>query len=420
MDFWAKEIYTSVNTIFNTYLISNELASILGLILNIVILFLIAYCIYYICRRFLVYLIILVARKTNTTFDDLLVSNKTAKYVAHLIPLFFIEKSIPIIFQNFNYWEGLVEKMINVYIVIMVLWIIRTVFNALRDYLKQQAKYSDKPIDSYIQVVMIVLWAIGIITIIMQLFNLSSTKIFTTFGAVSAIILLIFKDTILGFIASIQVSVNDMVRIGDWITMEKFGADGDVIEINLATVKVRNFDKTISTIPTYSLISDSFKNWRGMFNSDGRRIKRHVLIKANSIRFLHEDELENLKKIQLISSYIEEKQKEINLYNHSHNHDKSLAINGRNLTNFGLFRMYINEYLNQHTGLSKNMIMMCRQLQPNEFGIPLEIYAFSSNKTWLNYEFVMADIFDHIIAAVIYFDLKIYELPSSKPDVTEL
>lgn len=420
MNFWAENIYTTVTEIFKTYLISNGFAALAALVFNIIFLSLVAYCIYYICRRILIYLMILIARKTNTTFDDLLVSNKTAKYIAHLIPLFFIEKSIPIIFLEFNYWEGVVEKLINIYIVIMVLWIIRTVFNALRDYLKQQAKYSDKPIDSYIQVVMIVLWAIGIITIIMQLFNLSSTKIFTTFGAVSAIILLIFKDTILGFIASIQVSVNDMVRIGDWITMEKFGADGDVIEINLATVKVRNFDKTISTIPTYSLISDSFKNWRGMFNSDGRRIKRHVLIKANSIRFLQEEELENLKKIQLISKYIEEKQNEINLYNRSHNHDKSLAINGRNLTNFGLFRMYINEYLSQHTGLSKNMIMMCRQLQPNEFGVPLEIYAFSSNKTWLNYEFVMADIFDHIIAAVVYFDLKIYELPSSNPEITEL
>jgi miniconductance mechanosensitive channel len=248
----------------------------------------------------------------------------------------------------------------------------------------------------------------------MLLFNLSIKTLFTTFGAISAIVLLIFRDTILGFIASIQVSVNDMVRIGDWITMDKFGADGDVIEINLATVKVRNFDNTTSTIPTYSLISDSFKNWRGMFNSEGRRIKRHVLIKSSSIRFLQESEMEHFKSIQLISNYIDHRQADIKKHNTSKGIDKSLLVNGRNLTNFGLFRKYINEYLDGHPGLNKNMAMMCRQLQSNEFGVPLEIYAFSKDKTWINYEFIMADIFDHIIASVVYFDLEIYELPTSK------
>ena len=316
--------------------------------------------------------------------------------------------------KDFLYWEGVFGKIIGIYIVILLLLIIRTVFNALRDYLKLMPRFSDKPIDSYIQVIMIVLWTFGVTAIILRLFNLSIQNLVATFGAISAIILLIFRDTILGFIASIQVSVNDMVRIGDWITMDKFGADGDVIEINLATVKVRNFDNTTSTIPTYSLISDSFKNWRGMFNSDGRRIKRHVLIKSSSVRFLHENELDDLKKIQLVSHYIDHRQADINKYNTAKNIDKSLLVNGRNLTNFGLFRKYINEYLVNYPGLNKNMVMMCRQLQSNEFGIPLEIYAFSKDKTWINYEFIMADIFDHIIASVVYFDLEIYELPTGK------
>ena len=263
-------------------------------------------------------------------------------------------------------------------------------------------------------IVVIVLWVFGVTAIILMLFNLKIQTLFATFGAISAIVLLIFRDTILGFIASIQVSVNDMVRIGDWITMDKFGADGDVIEINLATVKVRNFDNTTSTIPTYSLISDSFKNWRGMFNSDGRRIKRHVLIKSSSVRFLLEEELDDLKKIQLISNYIDERQTEIATFNSLRAVDKSLLVNGRNLTNFGLFRKYINEYLQNYPGLNKNMVLMCRQLQSNEFGIPLEIYAFSEDKTWVNYEYIMADIFDHLIASVVYFDLEIYELPTSK------
>lgn len=381
---------------------------------NLIILMFIAYIIYLICIYWLNRLLNIVAKKTKSTFDDLLISNKTAKYIAHLIPLLLIYKAVPIILEKFILWEGFFAKIIDIYIVILVLLIVRTVFNALRDYLKLMPRYSDKPIDSYIQVIMIVLWIFGVTAIVLMLFNLKIENLIATFGAISAIVLLIFRDTILGFIASIQVSVNDMVRIGDWITMDKFGADGDVIEINLATVKVRNFDNTTSTIPTYSLISDSFKNWRGMFNSDGRRIKRHVLIKSSSIRFLGDDELTDLKKIQLIADYIDERQADIVNFNSSRSIDKSLLVNGRNLTNFGLFRKYINEYLRIYPGLNKNMILMCRQLQSNEFGIPLEIYAFSEDKTWVNYEFIMADIFDHLIASVVYFNLEIYELPTSQ------
>ncbi|MDR6967469.1 miniconductance mechanosensitive channel [Flavobacterium arsenatis] len=410
----AESIFGWMYRLLKGWDFNDTLASYFSLCIDIVVLCLLAYAIYLVFRFTLVTAMILIAKKTNTKFDDLLVSNKTAKYIAHLIPLLFIYKAVPIILKNFIYWEGVFGKLIGIYIVLLVLWIIRTIFNALRDYLKQQPRYSDKPIDSYIQVIMIVLWTFGVVAIILYLFNISTGKLLTTFGAISAIVILIFRDTILGFIASIQVSVNDMVRIGDWITMEKFGADGDVIEINLATVKVRNFDYTTSTIPTYSLISDSFKNWRGMYTSNGRRIKRHVLIKANSIRFLQESELTELKKIQLVSEYIDQRQEEIKKYNHAHNIDKTLSVNGRNLTNFGLFRKYINQYLEQHPGLNKEMTMMCRQLQSNEFGVPLEIYAFSNDKTWINYEYIMADIFDHIIASVVYFDLEIYELPSSK------
>jgi len=416
----AENIFGWTYKLLKGWDFNDTLASYFSLCIDIVLLCFLAYAIYIVFRFTLVTAMILIAKKTNTKFDDLLVSNKTAKYIAHLIPLLFIYKAVPIILKNFIYWEAIFGKLIGIYIVLLVLWIIRTIFNALRDYLKQQPRYSDKPIDSYIQVIMIVLWTFGVVAIILYLFNISAKALLTTFGAISAIVLLIFRDTILGFIASIQVSVNDMVRIGDWITMEKFGADGDVIEINLATVKVRNFDKTTSTIPTYSLISDSFKNWRGMFNSDGRRIKRHVLIKANSIRFLQESELTELKKIQLISHYIDQRQDDIKKYNLANSIDKTLSVNGRNLTNFGLFRKYINQYLEQHPGLNKDMIMMCRQLQSNEFGVPLEIYAFSSDKTWINYEYVMADIFDHIIASVVYFDLEIYELPSSKSLLDQL
>ncbi len=392
--------------------LGETIAAYFSLVVNIFILVILSYVIYLIFRFVLVRTMNLLAYKTKTKFDDLLVSNKTAKYIAHLIPLLFIYKCAPIILKNFVYWESIFGKLVGIYIVLLCLWIIKTIFHALRDHLKQNPTFSDKPIDSYIQVIMIVLWFCAFFLIISRIFDISTGTMLGTFGAISAIIILIFRDTILGFVASVQVSLNDMVRIGDWITFDKFGADGDVIEINLATVKVRNFDNTTTTIPTYSLISDSFRNWRGMLNSDGRRIKRHILIKANSIRFLDKNELQELKKIQLVSSYIDIRQNEIDKYNNNHQIDKSLLINGRNITNFGLFRKYITQYLHQYPGINKDMILLCRQLQPTSNGIPLEIYAFSNDKRFENYEYIMADIFDHIFASIKYFDLEIYEILS--------
>ena len=397
--------------------LGDTFASYASLLINIVILCLLVYLIYLLFRFILVTLMAIVAKKTRTKFDDLLISNKTTRYISHLIPLLFIYKSVPVILNDFVYWEGVFGKLVGIYIILLILWIVRTVFNALRDYLKLMPEYSDKPIDSYIQVIMLILWMIGITVIISELFEIKTNTLFATFGAVSAVIILIFRDTLLGFVASVQVSLNDMVRIGDWITFDKYGADGDVIEINLATVKVRNFDNTTTTIPTYSMISDSFRNWRGMLNSDGRRIKRHILIKAKSIRFLTEEDLQGMMKIQLIRTYIETRQKEINAFNNLNTIDKELLINGRNLTNFGMFRKYITSYLENYPSLNKDMILLCRQLQPTAQGIPLEIYTFTKDKKFENYEYIMSDIFDHIIASIGYFDLEIFELSTSKDGV---
>lgn len=389
-------------------------ASYITLVIDIAVLALLSYFIYIIFRFTLVTVMAIVAKKTKTRFDDLLITNRTAKYIAHLIPLLFIYKSVPIILDKFVYWETIFGKLVGIYIIILMLWIVRSIMKAFRDYLKEKTKYNDKPIDSYIQVIMIVLWIFGVIIIISEIFDIKAGTLYGTLGAVSAVIILIFRDTILGFVASVQVSLNDMVRIGDWITFDKFGADGDVIEINLATVKVRNFDNTTTTIPTYSLISDSFRNWRGMLDSKGRRIKRHILIKAKSIRFLSEQDLNSLKRIQLVSTYIELRQIEIDIYNKENKIDKSLSINGRNMTNFGLFRKYITFYLEQHPEVKKDMTLLCRQLQPTSQGIPLEIYVFSEDQRFVEYEYIMSDIFDHIIAAIEYFDLEIFELPSEK------
>jgi miniconductance mechanosensitive channel len=393
---------------------SDDVSLYLNLFINLIILILVAAFLDFIFKKIFIVFLAIIAAKTKSSFDDFLVANKTAKYIAHLVPLLFIYKTVPVILSKFTYWEDFFEKGVKIYIIILSLWITRSIFNALKDYLKHKPRFSDKPIDSYIQVIMIVLWIFGITSFVLIMFDTTMKTLLTTFGAISALIFLIFKDTILGFVASIQVSVNDMVRIGDWITMDKFGADGDVIEINLATVKVRNFDNTTTTIPTYSLISDSFKNWRGMLNSNGRRIKRHLLIKAHSVKFVTPEEVEKYKQIQHISSYISHRQADIDKYNKANNIDKSNIVNGRNLTNLGLFRKYINQYILSHPGINKEMLLMVRYLQPTEHGLPLEIYCFSKDKEWVNYEHIMADIFDHTIASIPYFDLEVFESISTK------
>jgi miniconductance mechanosensitive channel len=415
----TEKIFGWCYKLFKKLDFNDTIASYLSLAINIVILSLIVYGIYLLCRFVLVTVMAIVAKRTKTKFDDLLISNETAKYMSHLIPLIYIYKAVPIILNDFTSWETIFARLVAVYIVLLTLWIINSTLKAIRDHLKTKSEYSDKPIDSYVQVIMILLWILGLTLIVAKIFDVNPDTVFKTIGAVSAIIILIFRDSILGFVASVQVSINDMVRIGDWITMDKFGADGDVIEINLSTVKVRNFDHTTTTIPTYSLISDSFKNWRGMISSNGRRIKRHILIKTSSIKFLKEDELEDYKKIHLLKNYIEKKEKDINSHNIIHNIDKSLALNGRNLTNLGLFRKYLTAYLENYPGLNKDMLLMVRHLQPTEKGIPIEIYAFSKDKRWLNYEYIMSDIFDHVLASVKYFELEIYEMPSGKNNFTE-
>ncbi|MGB0186556.1 MAG: mechanosensitive ion channel family protein [Flavobacteriaceae bacterium] len=350
-----------------------------------------------------------IANRSKTTFDDIMIAHKVPRNIAHIFPLIIAYKSIPNIFFEHPQWQFFLEKVILVLGIIFTVWGLRSVFGSVKDFFKSIDRLKDKPIDSYIQVIMIFVWLTGIFATFAVITGISFWQFMTGLGTVSAIIILVFRDTILGFVASIQVSVNDMVRIGDWITFQKFGADGDVIEINLATVKVRNFDHTITTIPTYALISDSFKNWRGMTESNGRRIKRSLNIRMASIRHLHEDDLDKLSKVDLIKDYISSKIEDITSYNTEHQVDKSLLINGRNLTNIGVFRKYIESYVEKHSAINKDLMIMARQLQPGDNGLPIEIYAFSNDKRWQNYEYIIADIFDHIIAASATFDLEIYE-----------
>lgn len=399
------------------YLVAQGMLESVAVYLNAVALMLVlltvAVIINIVVKKIIIEFFIRFTTRTKTIFDDLLVINKVPNNIAPIVPLMVVIALLPVVFADFLYIEQLVERGLQIFAIILTLRIARSVLQAMRDYFKTLLRLKDKPIDSYIQVFMIVIWVLGLLSAFAILTGIEFIKFLTTIGAASAVIILVFKDTILGFVASIQVSINDMVRIGDWITFEKYGADGDVIEINLSTVKVQNFDKTITTIPTYALISDSFKNWRGMENSDGRRIKRALNIKLDSIKYLSSDDVDALKQIHLISSYLETRQSDIENYNAQNEINKELMLNGRNLTNIGVFRKYMETYIENHSGINKDMMIMVRQLAPTEQGIPIEMYAFSSDKRWQNYEYIMADIFDHLIAAVPYFNLAIFELPSN-------
>ena len=344
-----------------------------------------------------------IAKSTSSSFDDLLIKNKVPGLLSYIPSLFFLFWIIPS-------YSNTLYLLIEAFTVILFILTVRAILNTVKDYFKSSDSLKHIPVDSYIQVIMIFIWFVGIILILSVLTGREIGTFLASLGALSAIIILVFRDTILGFVSSIQITVNDTVRIGDWITMKGSNADGNVIEVNLSTVKVQNFDNTITTIPTYKLVSDSFINWRGMSESDGRRIKRSLLIKPSSIKFLDDEEIESLKKIHLLSDYIKKIHKEIKSYNSSNQVDKSMLINGRNLTNLGIFREYIQRYLKEHPDTNDNLTMMCRQLQPTAQGIPIQIYAFSKDKEWTKYEALTSDIFDHLLSSVKYFNLECFEL----------
>ena len=303
--------------------LSESWAGTINMIILLLVVLIVLFVLDYFLRKMIVGIFNRLSLLSKSKFDDLMVKNKVPRNIAHIIPVVLAYKAIPEIFQDFHNAEIFFSKTIEVFGIVLFLWVVRSLLNTFKDFLKSLASLRDKPIDSYIQVFMIFAWSIGLFYAFSIISGIELWKFLTALGTASAVIILIFKDTILGFVASIQVSINDMVRIGDWITFEKYGADGDVIEINLATVKVQNFDKTITTIPTYALISDSFKNWRGMEDSGGRRIKRSLIIKQDSIKFLTKDDIEALKKIELIRTYLTNRSKDIDTYNTEKEIDKS-------------------------------------------------------------------------------------------------
>ncbi|MES2628508.1 MAG: mechanosensitive ion channel domain-containing protein [Bacteroidota bacterium] len=365
-----------------------------------------------IARKIITSVAVKIAAKTETIWDDAMIRNGVFNNVAYLLPAILMDLSSGLILEDFTKAQHRVNLLINAYLIGVFISLFSAFLNSVKEVLYTRESLRDKPINSYIQVSKIVIYFVGGILIISELMGKNPLYFLGAMGAASAVLLLIFKDTILGFVASIQLSANDMVRRGDWVTMDKYGADGDVIEINLATIKVQNFDLTITTIPTYAFISDSFKNWRGMQESEGRRVKRAIKINKNSVKFCTPEMLEKFRKIDLIQPYIDKKQMELAAHNEKSVVHKELPINGLSLTNIGVFRKYLELYLKSNSKLNTRMDTMVRHLPPTETGLPLEIYAFSKEKKWENYEDVVADIFDHVLAAVSFFDLSVFQNPS--------
>tara|TARA_X000000368_G_scaffold186613_1_gene147299 strand:- start:486 stop:1679 length:1194 start_codon:yes stop_codon:yes gene_type:complete len=361
---------------------------------------------YLISNKILIRLISNLFKKTSTKLDDILIEKGFLNKLSNLIPL--------IIFYNlFNYIYGdylIVNRLTLALIAIVVILSINSLLNAFNE-IYNQSKYSDKVnIKSYFQIIRLVLNLFGLIIVVSIFSGQSPFYLLSGLGALTAVLMLVFKDTILSFISSIQISSNDLFKVGDWIEAPQFGADGDVIDIGLHTIKIQNWDKTISIIPTHKLIDSSFKNWRGMSDSGGRRIKRSINIDINSIKFCNHELIEKLKAVNIISEYINTKLSEIDSHNADLN-SKSL-INGRALTNVGTYRAYIKAYLKNNKHIHNDMTFLVRQLSPTEKGLPIEIYVFSNNTNWIDYEEIQSDIFDHLLSVLNQFELKIYQYPS--------
>lgn len=363
--------------------------------------------IHYATKKILLMTVVKWMKNNTFKFDDFLIERKVIQRITHIVPgvvAFYLT-------SFFSGIEQILQKIVMTYIFLMGIFVFDAVLSALNDIYRTFEISKVKPIKGYIQVVKICAYILGGIVIVAYLLNQNPIVILSGIGALTAVLMLIFKDSILGLVAGIQLSANDMVRIGDWIEMPRYGADGDVLDISLNTVKVANFDRTITTIPTYALMSDSFKNWRGMVDAGGRRIKRSILIDTTSIAFCSTEMLENLKKLHLLRPYIEQKLQEIEHYNLEHGFAEH-AINGRRLTNIGTFRAYLERYLKNHPKVHQEMTCIVRQLPQGENGIPLEIYVFMNDINWVNYEGFQADMFEHIFAIVPEFGLRLFQKPT--------
>lgn len=368
---------------------------------------------YWVDRRRLAPFLASRASKSTTDWDKIMAREGVFHWLSHLLPVSVLYFTIDIFFPGTEGFGEVLRRLMLVAYVLVGLRIMDALLRSTSLIVSSKPLAKGKPIKGYTQALAIVAYVVAGVFIISILTAKSPWGLLTLMGGITAVVLLVFKDTILGFVASIQLAAHDMVRIGDWIEMPKYDANGDVIDVNIHTVKVQNFDRTFSNVPTYALISDSFINWRGMMESGGRRIKRSLYIDMNSIRFCTPEMLERFAEIELLQDYITAKEEEIRAYNASHiKQHPEQWVNGRHQTNIGVFRAYVSNYLRRHPLIHQDMTFLVRHLQPTPQGLPLEIYVFSKKQDWADYEGIQADIFDHLLAALPHFDLRLFQEPS--------
>lgn len=395
--------------LFTSLGLSNNTAIYVRLLTLLVLLSLLSFIFYWVTKKCIIPLFYKFFKKTSFTWDDAIVEKNAFRKLAHITPALIIKIGAPILFRDYPSSLSIVNKLTDAYLIFASTLILVAFLEVIESLVSKKPVFSDKPLGSYFQLGRIIIYLISAILILSVLLGKSPVYFLSVFGAMSAIVLLIFKDTILGFVSSIQMSANDMVRVGDWIEMPKFNADGEVIAINLNTVKVQNWDKTVTTIPTYFFTSDSFKNWRGMQESGGRRIMRSLNINVKTVKFVDDATRESYKKIFLLKDYIESRQKEIEEFNSKYDFDSSVLMNGRRMTNLGVFRHYVENYLKNHRRIHQGLNLLVRQLPLEDKGIPLEVYCFTKTTAWNEYEDIQSDIFDHLLASASFFDLEVYQ-----------
>lgn len=368
----------------------------------------------YIAKRIIVGAVHQIVKFTKSDWDDAFVESHVFTRLSHLVPAMIINAfGDDVLGKSPEVLAG-VNSAVNIYLVFILVSVFFGILDSIQIISERGKNTAGMPIKGFIQALKLVATVLGLILVLAAILGKSPIYLLSGLGALTAVLLLVFRDAILGFVAGIMISVNNMVRVGDWIEMPKAGADGDVIDVSLTTVKVQNWDKTITTIPTYNLISDSFKNWRGMSDSSGRRIKRSLFLDVQAIRFADEELIERWSRIDLLKDYLKKKRDEIKQANEERGTDLTILGNGRRITNAGTFRAYCVAYLKAHPQIHQDMTFLVRQLAPTEHGLPIEIYVFSKDQVWANYEAIQADVFDHMLSVIGEFDLRIFQQPSGR------
>ena len=372
---------------------------------------LLAFVVDAICRKVLLKVIARIVKQTKATWDDILFDHSVMVHLSRMVAPVIIYLCIPIAFAG-STAMAFVQRLCLIYIIVTFLSFVNSFLKAAYTVYSEMESLRGRPLKGLLQTLQVLLWFIGGIVVVSALIGQSPLTLLAGLGASAAILMLVFKDSIMGFVSGVQLSANDMLKVGDWITMPKYGANGYVIEVTLNTVKVRNFDNTITTIPPYLLVSDSFQNWRGMRESGGRRVKRSINIDMTSVRFCTPEMLEKYRKVNLLKDYIDQTEEVVRVYNEENHIDNEVLVNGRRQTNLGVFRAYLTAYLKSLPVVNTELNCMVRHLQPTDHGLPVELYFFSNVKDWIPYEAVQADVFDHVLAIIPEFDLRVFQSPS--------